>query len=394
MKIQVGVIFGGRSVEHEISVISAQQAISAFDKNAYAITPIYITKAGKWYTGDALMNVDNYKNLDQLLAQSTEIYLSPTFGDFNLYPVKTGLFGKKDLGKIDVAFPVIHGTNGEDGTLQGLLELKGIPFVGCNVLSSAVGMDKIMMKMVLKESGLPVVDYTWFTDRSWHTNQDAIIAKVKEIGFPVIIKPSNLGSSVGVSKATDEKQLLEAVELAGSFSSRILVERMVQNLKEINCSVLGDANEQASSVCEEPLGAGDILSYKDKYVNNAKGSGGSKGMTSTKRQIPANIPVELSDKIQNLAKETFRILDCSGVSRIDFLTDTQTGDVYVNEINTIPGSLSFYLWEATDKKFDRLLKDLVDTAMKRQRERQNLLISYSENIFSMKTTGLSKMGKG
>lgn len=380
-------------MEHEISVISAQQAMSAFDKNAYAITPIYITKTGKWYTGDALLNVDNYKNTDQLLAQCTEIYLSPSFGDFNLYPVKTGLFGKKDLGKIDIAFPVIHGTNGEDGTLQGLLELKGIPFVGCNTLASAVGMDKIMMKMVLKESGLPVVDYTWFTDRAWHADQAGITEKVKQIGFPVIVKPANLGSSVGVSKAADEKQLIEAVELAGSFATRILVERMVQNLKEINCSVMGNANEQQASVCEEPLGAGDILSYKDKYVNNAKG-GGSKGMTSTKRQIPANIPAEMSAQIQHLAKETFRVLDCSGVSRIDFLVDNQTGEVFVNEINTIPGSLSFYLWEATDKKFDRLLKDLVDNAMKRQRERENLVISYSENIFSMKTTGLSKMGKG
>ncbi|ASU33515.1 D-alanine--D-alanine ligase family protein [Mucilaginibacter xinganensis] len=389
MKIRIGVIFGGRSVEHEISVISAQQAISAFDKNSYDITPIYITKTGKWYTGDALLNVDNYKNTDSLLAQCTEIYISPTFGDFTINAVQSSIWKSKEIAKIDIAFPIIHGTNCEDGSLQGLLELKGIPYVGCDVLSSAVGMDKIMMKMVLKESGLPVVDYTWFTDRSWHMDKQAIIEKINKIGFPVIVKPSNLGSSVGVSKAADEAQLIEAVELAGRFSSRILVERMVVDLKEINCSVLGDVANQNASVCEEPLGAGDILSYKDKYIT--KGSS-SKGMTSTKRQIPANIPKEQAMLIQDLAKETFRTLSCSGVSRIDFLVDKKDNKVYVNEINTIPGSLSFYLWEATDKNFGQLLKTLIDVALKRQRERDNLVVSYGENIFNM-SAGLSKSGK-
>ena len=389
MKIKVGVIFGGRSVEHEISVISALQAISAFDKNSYEITPIYITKNGQWYTGDALLNVEGYKNIDVLLSNSTEIYLSPKFGDFSIYKVSTSIWKSNELGKIDVAFPILHGTNGEDGSVQGLLELKGIPFIGCDVLSSAVGMDKIMMKMVLKESNLPVVDYTWFTDRSWHTDQANVLAKIKEIGFPVIVKPSNLGSSVGVSKAANENELVTAIELAGRFSNRILVERMVVNLKEINCSVLGDSDEQKASVCEEPLGGGDILSYTDKYIT--KGSS-SKGMSSTKRQIPANISTELSENIQHLAKETFRVLSCSGVSRIDFLVDNQTNAVYVNEINTIPGSLSFYLWEATDKNFATLLKDLIDVALRRQRGREGLVVSYSENIFKM-NVGLMKSGK-
>ncbi|HVW97919.1 MAG TPA: D-alanine--D-alanine ligase family protein [Mucilaginibacter sp.] len=390
MKIKVGVIFGGRSVEHEISVISAQQAISAFDKNGYDITPIYITKTGKWYTGDALLNVDNYKNIDGLLAQCTEIYLSPAYGDFSINAMQTSIWKNKELGKIDIAFPIIHGTNGEDGSLQGLLELKGIPYVGCDVLSSAIGMDKIIMKMVLRESGLPVVDYTWFTDRSWHIDRQPIIEKINSIGFPVIVKPSNLGSSVGVSKAADEDQLIEAVELASRFSSRILVERMVVDLKEINCSVLGDAANQTASVCEEPLGAGEILSYKDKYVTKG---GSSKGMTSTKRRIPAELPREQTMLIQDLAKETFRVLSCSGVSRIDFLVDKKSNKVYVNEINTIPGSLSFYLWEASDKNFGSLLKTLIDVALKRQRDRDNLLVSYSENIFNISGAALSKSGK-
>lgn len=391
MKVNIGVFFGGRSVEHEISVISALQAISAFDKNKYDITPIYITKEGKWYSGNELLNVDAYKNLKQLLSTATEIYMTPGFGDFSIYPVQKSFFRQKALGKIDLAFPILHGTNGEDGVLQGFLELKGIPYAGCNVLASAVGMDKVMMKMVLKESGIPVVDYTWFTDKSWHTNQEAVLANIRKIGFPLIVKPANLGSSVGVSKATNDAELTAAIDLAGRFSQRILVEKMVTNLTEINCSVLGDSDSQTASVCEEPFGSGDILSYEDKYLS--KGSGSSKGMSSTKRQIPALISEELAATIQGLAKETFRVLSCAGVSRIDFLLDTQSNTVYVNEINTIPGSLSFYLWEATNKTFVELLNDLVNLALKRHRERDNLLVSYGENIFSM-SKGSMKLGKG
>jgi D-alanine-D-alanine ligase len=383
MSINVGVFFGGRSVEHEISVISALQAIHAFEKEKYTIVPVYISKKGKWYTGDKLLDVPNYKNIDKLLSQCEEVFMAPIYGDNNLYSKKKQFFGQKIAAVIDVVLPVLHGTNGEDGTFQGLLELIGIPYVGCNPLSSANGMDKINMKMILRESGIPVIDYIWFTDKDWFSNKEALIAKIeKEIKYPVIVKPANLGSSVGISSGKDRDGLVYAIENAEKFSNRIIVEKMVVAIKEINCSVLGDYTKNNASVCEEPVKSGDILSYEDKYMSGDGKS--SKGMQSTKRRIPADLPKETSEKIQQLASETFRVLFCNGVARIDFIIDESTGEIFVNEINTIPGSLSFYLWEASGLSFDKLMDELVRLALKRDRETNLKTYNYDQNIFNIK----------
>ena len=391
MNIKVGVFFGGRSVEHEISVISALQAINAFDKVKYTIVPIYITKKGVWYSGDALLDVENYRNTDQLLNQCKEVYMAPNYGDYNLYKKKSCLFGSNVLTSLDVVLPVLHGTNGEDGTFQGLMELIGIPYVGCNPVSSANGMDKIYMKMILKESNVPVIDYVWFTNRDWFTKKEAFIQRVEtELGYPIIVKPANLGSSVGISTGHDREGFIKAVELAERFADRILVEKMVVNLKEINCSVLGDYAENQASVCEEPVRSGDILSYEDKYMSSGGGKS-SNGMQSTKRRLPADLPQEVTEKIQFLASETFRVLSSNGVARIDFIIDESDNMVYVNEINTIPGSLSFYLWEASGIAFDKLMDKLIKLALKRDREVRLKTFSYDQNIFSLK--GGSKGGK-
>ena len=253
MKTNVAVFFGGRSVEHEISVISALQAINAMDRTKYDIVPIYISKQGRWYTGDNLLNVNNYRNLDTLVSNATEVYMRLVYGDYRLYEARQGggLFSKgaKVVAELHVALPVLHGTNGEDGIFEGVLETIGIPFAGCNTLSSANGMDKITMKMILKEEGIPVVDYVWFTDKQWNSDRDAIVARVEEkLSYPVIVKPANLGSSVGIGKASDRQQLIEKINDAEQFSRRIIVEHMVEKLKEINCSVLGDADDHQSSV--------------------------------------------------------------------------------------------------------------------------------------------------
>lgn len=388
MKINVGVIFGGRSVEHEISVISALQTINAIDSDKFKVNPIYIDKTGKWFTGEILLNIDTYKSEEKIRKECIEVVIDTHSNNFNLY--KKTLWKLKLIASIDVIFPVIHGTNGEDGTLQGFLELKNIPYVGSNVLSSAVGMDKIVMKMILKESKLPVVDYLWFYDKEWHNNKQQIRKNAQELGFPLIVKPSNLGSSVGISTAKNYEELETAIELAGEFSNRILVEKLVSDLQEINCSVIGNVDKQKASVCEEPLKSGDILSYNDKYTSK---SGNSKGMSSTKRQIPANITSELTKEIQELAKQTFKILNSSGVARIDFLINKTTKKIYVNEINSIPGSLSFYLWEASDMTFKTLTNELIELAMKQSREKENLMVSYNQNIFSLSSNS-SKLGKG
>lgn len=381
MKTNIGVFFGGCSTEHEISVISASQAMSAIDRSVYDVTPIYITKQGRWYTGDALFDVANYRDVPKLLEMCKEVYMEPVRDDYNLYLRKRKHFGTNIASHLDVAIPVLHGSFGEDGTFEGILDAIGISYAGCNVLASANGMDKITMKMILQACDVPVVDYVWFTDKQWFSQRDALIEKLEStLGYPVIVKPANLGSSVGIGRAKDREQLIERINDAERYSTRIIVEHMIENLHEVNCSVLGDCDEYETSVCEEPIKSGEILSYEDKYMGGTKGA---KGMQASQKRIPADLPAETSDRIRFLAGETFRVLSCHGVSRVDVIIDADNGNIYVNEINTIPGSLSFYLWEATGLTFDKLMDRLVKLALKRKREQSKKTISYDHNIFAM-----------
>lgn len=399
MKTNVAVFFGGRSVEHEISVLSALQAIDAFDKEKYNIIPIYISKEGKWHTGEKLLDVRNYRDMKRLTAECQEVFMRPEYGDFNLYKAESGFFSKRNpvVAELHVAIPVLHGTNGEDGVFEGLLETIGLPFAGCNTLASANGMDKITMKMILRESGVPVVDYLWCTDKQWQRDREGFMDRVeRELGYPVIVKPANLGSSVGIGKASDRAQLAERLDTAEKYSERLIVEHCVARLKEINCSVLGDADDNRASICEEPIKSGEILSYMDKYVGGGatKGAPAQKsGMAHSDKRIPAQIPEETSERIREMARETFRVLGCHGVSRIDVMIEEEDGSIYVNEINTIPGSLSYYLWEATGLSFPQLLDKLVELALRRRRERDRKTVSLDANVFAM-GTGVKGGAKG
>lgn len=389
MKTNIGVFFGGRSTEHEISVISANQAMDAIDTAKFDVTPIYITKEGRWFTGDALRDTGRYRDIPGLLKECTEVYMHPEYGDFNLYTHKKSFLGgesEKVVNTLHVAIPVLHGSNGEDGVFQGVLQTTGLPFAGCDVLASANGMDKITMKMILRQSGVPVVDWEWFTDRKWATDRDNVIAQIeKNLGYPVIVKPANLGSSVGISRADDRERLIAAVDNASIYTQRIIVEHLVEDLQEINCSVLGNADEYRMSVLEEPIKSGEILSYMDKYGGGGKGGskgGAAKGMQASEKRIP-QLSKELTERIQYLAGETFRVLGCHGVSRVDVMVDRKDGQVYVNEINTIPGSLSYYLWEATGISFKDLMTRLVNLALERRRVMDHKTVSYKQNIFAM-----------
>ena len=381
MKTRVGVFFGGRSVEHEISVLTALQAMHAFDSEKFEIIPIYISKEGLWYTGEALMTVANYKDMNALKKVCEKVYMKPIYGDYNLYRFKKPFFGKDVVTTLDVVIPALHGTNGEDGVFQGLLETIGIPFAGCNTLSAAIGMDKIVMKMVLEHCNIPIVDYVWFTDKQWFADRDRWANEVEaKIGYPVIVKPANLGSSVGISRADNREEFITKVDEASRYSTRLVVEDLVENLKEINCSVLGDCDDYMASVCEEPIKSGKILSYEDKYMGGSKGES---GMQASEKRIPADLTPEQTERVQFLAGETFRVLSCHGVARVDVMIDDNTGEIYVNEINAIPGSLSFYLWEATKIPFDELMARMVQLALKRKREAGNKTVSYSQNIFAL-----------
>ncbi|MGL4623486.1 MAG: D-alanine--D-alanine ligase family protein [Culicoidibacterales bacterium] len=409
MKIRVGVFFGGESVEHEVSVISANQAMAAIDTERYEVVPVYITKNREWYTGAVLSDVANYKDEKQLLAQATRVNLIQDGGKYYLYAYPFKAFRNKPVAELDIAFPVIHGTNGEDGSLQGYFEMLGLPYVGCNVGAAAVGQDKIYMKNILRDAGIPITDFVWFYTNRWYTQQEAMIEMVEsQVGYPVIVKPANLGSSVGISLAKNRDELIDAIEEACQYDDKVLVEAIVANLVEMNCSVLGDFEAAQPSVLEEVMGSDEFLSYKDKYQGGSSSSKGAKtgskttgtgsksqGMASTNRIIPARIRDEETQTIQTLAVETFQVLNSSGVARIDFLMDGETRAIYVNEINTIPGSLAFYLWQHTGMDFTELTNNLLALALKRERRRQNKTFSYETNLLANYTsTAGTKGSKG
>lgn len=377
-KINLAVVFGSRSVEHEVSIVTALQILENADKEKYNLIPIYIDKLGKWHTGPALLDIKNYKDTNKLLSKIAESYLL----DSNIKS-KTVVPFKGNNTKIDVAFPAIHGTFGEDGTLQGLLEMSGVPYVGSGVTGSAIGMDKVMQKSILKQNGINVADFLLLLREDWRNDPKTFITKFeKEIGYPAIVKPANLGSSIGIKKVKDREELKDAIDLAAQFDRRIIVEDCLENVIEINCSVLGYKNLEAS-ICEQPIKSADLLSYEDKYLKGSK----TKGMASLSRLIPAPISPKLTNLVQETARQVFRLLDASGVARIDFFVDVKREKVWVCEINTLPGSISFYLWEKSGYPFPKLVDKLVELALERFNDRKQTQYSFSSNL-------LQTLGKG
>ena len=383
MKIKVAVMYGGKSVEHEVSIISGIQAIANMDVNKYEIIPVYISKKNEMYIGKNIGDIEAYQNIDSLLKESQRVIMVNDENKFKLIPYPMKMFGKVKEVEFDVAFPVVHGTNEEDGVLQGYLKTIGVPFVGCDVTASAIGMDKYIMKAVLKDNNIPVLDCLHFSIVDYKKVNQMVEAIEGKLGYPVIVKPINLGSSVGISIAKDRNELLASIDNAYSYANKILVEHAIINLREINCSVLGDSSQVLASECEEPIHTEDILSYEDKYVNNAKG--GSKGMSSVQRKIPAPLSPEMRERIRNIAMEAFQCLGCNGVARIDFMIDEDNGELYFNEINTIPGSLAFYLWEPVGLPYGELLDKLINLSLKRYREEANLIFTFETNILNQQS---------
>lgn len=396
MKTRIAMMFGGKSVEHEVSVISGIQAIMSMDTDKYEVVPVYLTKNNEMYVGDEIGKIENYKDIKGLLAKSQRVIMINEGEKVSLvqYPMKK--FGKNLSIDIDIAFPIVHGTNVEDGALQGYLKTIGIPFVGCDVTASAVGMDKYITKAVLKDNGIPVLDCLNFTTADY-ADMDTMIDNIeKELGYPVIVKPVNLGSSVGISVAKDKVELTKSIDDAFAYAKKVIVEHAITQLREINCAVLGDENEAIASECEEPLHTKDILSYEDKYMSNNSKNGGSKGMASVSRKIPAELTEEKREEVREMAVKSFKKLGCHGVARIDFMIDEENGQLYFNEINTIPGSLSFYLWEPIGVSYKELLDRMIQLSLKRVREEESLTFTFDTNILNQNTlsgTKGSKTGK-
>lgn len=392
MKTHIALIFGGKSVEHEVSVISGIQAYNHIDRDKYEVTPVYMTKDGLFFIGDDVGLIDSYRDIPALLGRSKQVIWVRENGRVCLKSFPAPRFGKGVEIAVDIAFPVVHGTNVEDGALQGFFKTLGIPFVGCDVCASAVGMDKYVTKTILKDNNIPVLDGKIYTMSDYEDMEGLADRIEKAFGYPVIIKPVNLGSSVGINVAHDRNGLMDAVDDAFRYSLVILAEHAISNLREINCSVIGDENQAEASECEEPIHTEDILSYEDKYVSGA-GKGKSQGMASVSRKIPADIPGDMRDRIRSLAVEAFKALRCNGVARIDFMIDSDTGELYFNEINTIPGSLAFYLWEPLGKSYKQLLTDIIELAVKRSRMTDAITFTFDSNILKSAAVGGSKGSK-
>ena len=392
-KHNVALIFGGCTPEHEVSIVTAHQVYIALQEN-YHVIPIYVTKNGEWLTGDALGDLSAFtdgtlphpSDFDKI---TIEFYPEPRFVVTSKHWIGRNV-QKRTALPIDVVFPAIHGMHGEDGTLQGLLELMNLPYVGAGVVGSAVGMDKIMMKAILSENALPVLPYLYWTHHDWNTLRDEILEEVETtLSYPLFVKPAMSGSSIGVSHVKDQNELLVAAEVAGQYSRRTLVEKAVEQPLEINCAVMG-IEDPIASVCEQPVTQTNFLSFDDKYIHQ---EAENSGMAGADRKIPAPISEELTSHIQGLAVSTFQVLDCAGVARIDFLVDTEH-NVYVNEINTIPGSYSYYLWTHQDIEFPKLVSELIGLAFNAHAEKNALTYSYTTNLLSQAGASLAKLKKG
>ena len=406
MSLKVAVIYGSRTCEHDVSIVSALQAMDNLDKNEYEIVPVYIARDGQWYTGRLLRNITFYSAFKPELVTHVAPVMSED-GKLTLMPVTSiaphgfkGMvkvlmsnmnLGEDTVEKCDVVLPVMHGMNGEDGTLQGLLELFNVPYTSTGVLGSALGMDKIAMKQFFRGCGLPVVDGMWFARSEWNKNHEEVLNRVESsCPYPVYVKPANLGSSIGISRATDRQSLIKAIETAVEYDRRILVERGIEKPVEINCSALRIKGEVRASLCEMPASWEEFLTFDDKYLRGSK-SGKGQGIESLARKVPAPISDELTQRIQQMTTQVYNAMDCKGVVRIDYMLDGD--ELYINEINIIPGSLAFYLWEPLGISFKEMLDCMIEDAFTAYAEKNRSVFSYDSSILRSVQGGL-KGAKG
>ena len=396
-KIQLGVFFGSRSCEREVSIISAIQMMNHVDTEKYDVIPVYIDEHGAWYTGEALRSIDTYTPFspDAKGVEAVNLDLTSGSGALMAYRVGKGLFhgGKNEIvARLDVCFLVLHGLHGEDGALQGLLEMANLPYTSTGVVGSAVGMDKIIMKQFFKGAGLPVLPGEAYTRSAFEDDADAVMDDVeKQLGYPVFVKPANLGSSIGVSRAEDREDLRDSLELAFEYDRRVLVEKGLDKPMELNCSVLGWDRDVEAAPIEMPISGDECLDFQEKYLHN----GGSKGMASLSRLLPAPIGEEMTAQLQEMSKKIFRMMDCKGVVRIDYMYDKISDQCYITEINTIPGSLAFYLWEAGGLKYTQLIDRMVACAQRAHEEKNSRNYAFTSDILRSYASGVhgAKNGK-
>lgn len=376
----LAIFYGAKSSEHDISIITALQVMNNLNKEKYNIVPVYIHNDNSWYVLDDYKNLNNYAN--NILKGKKLVN-----GFYNKY-----LLVKKHLRfglykKIDVAINCCHGLNGEDGTLSGLLELNNIPYVGSGVVASAVGMDKVIMKDVFVANDIPCVKYVSFYKNEYDKNrQDILLNSEVKLGYPIIVKPANLGSSIGINISQNREELQKNIQIALNFDEKVILEQVVLNLREINCSVLGTLNNCETSLLEEPKNWKTFLDFNEKYIIGNK--------DNNKKTIDVKLTDDLSDEIKMLSKKIFTIFGCSGVVRIDYLLNDKTGEVFANEINTIPGSYANYLW-TYKYTFSELLDKLISNAESEYLYKNTHSYAYKSSVLQnyKNTTKTSKINK-
>lgn len=371
-KLKIGLFFGGRSVEHEVSVITALQAYENLDKSKYEIVLVYVSKNGDFYTSDKFLDLKNYKDVDGLILQATKVTFVKgglqTLG-FWLASLRSG----PKLIPLDLAFPLFHGSFGEDGSFQGLLEMNQIPYVGFGVTGSAIGMDKVASKLVFQSLDLPIGKYV-ATGRGEKPD-------VSGFKFPLVVKPATVGSSIGVNKAGNPDDLAFYIEVAGTYSEKIIIEEAFEDVIEVNCAALG-YKDPLVSVCEQPVASAALLSFEDKYQKSGSKNSKASGIASMQRIIPAPISEKLTKQIQEATLKIFKALDGCGGVRVDYFVDPKNEKFWVNEINTPPGSLAYYLWEKSGIKFSKLLDMLIEFALERAEDQKKTTYTFESGLLS------------
>lgn len=370
-KLKVGIIFGGRSGEHEVSFCSASSIMKAINRDKYTVVPIGITKEGRWISPqESALALQS----GRIEGKSTVILVNNPSGK-SLISIDNHQEFKKETweGKLDVIFPVLHGPYGEDGTIQGLLELADIPYVGAGVAASAVSMDKELMKTIFKQKRLPVLKWLTIKRKDWQKDKEETLSLIQNtFEYPLFVKPTNLGSSVGITKVHRKEELEKAIDLASSYDRKILIEEGLEGAREIECSVLGN-DEPQTSVVGEVKPAGEFYDYDSKYIDQA-----------TQLIVPADLPEEVSEKVKQIALEAFKAIDAAGMARVDFFVTKKENKIFLNEINTILGftSVSMYprLWEASGVSYPELIDRLIQLALERYQDKKQNKTSYESKL--------------
>lgn len=371
MKLKVGVIFGGKSVEHEISIVTAIQAMEHIDSEKYEVVPIYITKDLEWYTGGCLRYIDSFKDYDLIRRYAKKVNLINRNGRFILQSI--GLF-KREINNIDLAFPMVHGAGVEDGSIQGYLEITGVPYIGCNVYASAIGQDKVFMKQILEANNIDIVKYTWFTIEDYRENKEDIFKQIDKMSYPVILKPSSLGSSVGIEVVKRKEELDSALDRVLKYDDKAIVEELISDVREYNCAVLKSSGRMQISTVEEIKNEKDYRKYSDKFIWDNDDN------AVVKREFPAKINEKLKEEIMGLAAKTFKVLNNTGVARIDFLYDNKNKKLYVEEINSIPIFFTHHMWGDLNIDYKSLMTLLIEDAISKVKRRDDMNLTIDSDI--------------